>query len=304
MNSYSQNINLKKIFSALELPMASDESIDMEMLSSLIEYELRIGVEGFYCMGSSGEALLLSLEERKEALEKILKIVDHRVPVIAHVGTVRTEDAISLARHAANAGADAISMIPPYYYKFSMNEIIAYYEDIIQAVPETGVIVYNIPQFTGVEFNKDNAGRLLSNEHVIGIKHTSNNLYSLERMRNAYPDKIFFNGFDEQFIGALAMGAEATIGTTVNVFAPLFIKARELFYSGKVSQALEVQNEINYCVEEMCKTGIFSAVKYILTKRGIISGSCRKPFHPLSPEECEQLDKLICHYDAFLQQIS
>ena len=116
--------------------------------------------------------------------------------------------------------------------------------------------------------------------------------------------KIFFNGFHEQFIGALAMGAEATIGTTVNVFAPLFIKARELFYSGKVSQALEVQNEINYCVEEMCKTGIFSAVKYILTKRGIISGSCRKPFHPLSPEECAQLDKLICHYDAFLQQIS
>lgn len=294
---------LKKIFSALELPMNPDETINHEALADVIEYELEIGVEGFYCMGSSGEALLLSLEERKKALEKVLELVNKRVPVIAHVGTVRTQDAISLARHAASAGADAISMIPPYYYKFSMDEIITYYEDIIQAVPNIGVIVYNIPQFTGVEFTKANAERLLSNDHVIGIKHTSNNLYSLERMRNAFPDKIFFNGFDEQFIGALSMGAEATIGTTVNVFAPLFIKARELFLNGNMSQALAVQSEINYCVEEMCKVGIFSAVKYILTKRGIPSGSCRKPFHELTEEEYQAMDRLIDQYDVFLKSI-
>lgn len=300
----SENNKFKKIFSALELPMYPDESLNMDSLISLIEYELSIGVEGFYCMGSSGEALLLSLDERKKALEKVLEIVNGRVPVIAHVGTIRTEDTIFLAQHAASVGADAISMIPPYYYKFSMDEIITYYEDVIRAVPDIGVIVYNIPQFTGIEFNKDNAGRLLSNERVMGIKHTSNNLYSLERMRSAYPDKVFFNGFDEQFIGALAMGAEATIGTTVNVLAPLFIKACDLFHSGDVSQAFKVQSEINYCVEEMCKVGIFSAVKYILTKRGIASGGCRKPFHPLSQAECLRMDKLIEHYDSSLKALS
>lgn len=298
----SENQKFKKIFSALELPMHPDESFNISSLADLIEYQLDIGVEGFYCMGSSGEALLLSLNERKEALEKVLRIVNGRVPVIAHVGTIRTEDAIALAQHAASAGADAISMIPPYYYKFNMDEIITYYEDIIRAVPEIGVIVYNIPQFTGIEFNKDNAGRLLSNERVMGVKHTSNNLYSLERMKSAYPDKVFFNGFDEQFIGALAMGAEAAIGTTVNVFAPLFITARDLFLAGSISQAFKVQNEINYCVEEMCKVGIFSAVKYILTKRGIESGDCRKPFHPLSQDECARMDSLIDHYDAFSKQ--
>lgn len=300
----SENSKFKKIFSALELPMYPDESLNMASLVSLIEYELSIGVEGFYCMGSSGEALLLSLDERKKALEKVLEIVNGRVPVIAHVGTIRTKDAVSLAQHAASVGADAISMIPPYYYKFSMDEIITYYEDVIQAVPNIGVIVYNIPQFTGIEFNKDNAGRLLSDERVMGIKHTSNNLYALERMKNTYPDKVFFNGFDEQFIGALAMGAEATIGTTVNVFAPLFIKARDLFLSRDVSQAFKVQGEINYCVEEMCKVGIFSAVKYILTRRGIAAGSCRKPFHPLPQAECLSMDRLIEHYDSFLKALS
>ena len=187
MNTIELN-KLKKIFSALELPMNEDESINYNALEKAIEYQLRIGVEGFYCMGSSGEALLLSLEERMNALEEVMRVVKGRVPVIAHVGTVRTEDVIILARHAEKAGVNAISMIPPYYYKFSMDEICEYYEAVCRAVPGMGVIVYNIPQFTGIEFNKDNADRLLSNKGVIGIKHTSTNLYSLERMKSAYPD--------------------------------------------------------------------------------------------------------------------
>lgn len=285
----------KRIFSALELPMHPDETVDTAALKQVLEYELEIGVEGFYCMGSSGEALLLSLEERKAALEQILAVVDSRVPVIAHVGTVRTQDAIDLARHAAEAGADAISMIPPYYYKFTMDEIIRYYEDVLAAVDNIGVIVYNIPQFTGIEFNKDNAGRLLGNPRVIGVKHTSTNLYSLERMKSAYPDKVFFNGFDEQFLGALAMGADATIGTTVNVFAPLFVALRERFQAGNFSGAQQLQHQINTYVEEMCRVGIFSAVKYILTKRGVPCGACRRPFHPLTESERLRLDQMLEH---------
>ena len=283
----------KRIFSALELPMKEDETIDAAALKQVLEYELSIGVEGFYCMGSSGEALLLSLQERKRALEEILDVVAGRVPVVAHVGTVRTQDAVELARHAAGAGADAISMIPPYYYKFSMDEIIRYYEDVIDATDDIGVIVYNIPQFTGIEFNKENAGRLLGNPRVIGVKHTSTNLYSLERMKSAYPDKVFFNGFDEQFLGALAMGADATIGTTVNVFAPLFLQLRGCFQAGEMAEAHRIQSRINTYVEEMCRVGIFSAVKYILTKRGIPCGSCRRPFHPLTDQERQRIDRML-----------
>ena len=301
MNTSKKDI--RKIFSALVFPMHPDESLNYEVLSDLIEYELSIGVEGFYVSGSSGEALLLSNEERKQSLEKVMKIVNGRVPVISHVGTIRTEDVIDLAKHAASVGVDAVSMIPPYYYKFSMDEICEYYEAVCRAVPGMGVIVYNIPQFTGIEFNKDNADRLLSNKGVIGIKHTSTNLYSLERMKSAYPDKIFFNGFDEQFIGARVMGADATIGTTVNVFAPLFLKANELLAGGDLVEAYRVQSEINYCVEEMCRVGIFSAVKYILSRRGIDLGNCRKPFHPLAAEEQARIDRLIDQYDQFRKAI-
>lgn len=285
--------NLQKIFSALELPMDVNEKIDYKNLEKLINYELDIGVEGFYCMGSSGEGLLLTVKERKEALEEIVKITKERVPLIAQVGSIRTEDVIDMARHAVEMGVSFVSMIPPYYYKFTMEEIIKYYEDVIEAVPGIRVIIYNIPQFTGVEFSKQNADRLLRNPSVIGIKHTSYNLYSLERMVRAYPDKIFFNGLDEQYLAALSMGANAAIGTSINCYAPWFLKIRELFQKGDYSRAYKLQEQVNDSIEIMVKHGIFNSVKYILSKKGIACGSCRRPFVKLSNEAMQELDKII-----------
>ena len=282
----------RRIYSALEIPMNGDESVNHENLRRLVEYELYEGVEGFYCSGSSGEGLLLTLKERKEVLETVVDQVNGRVPVIPQIGTIRTRDVIELAEHAAGLGLQMASMIPPYYYKFSMEEITGYYRDVLEAVPELGIIVYNIPQFTGIEFDKENAFELLSMPGIVGVKHTSHNLYSLERMKAAFPDLILFNGFDEQFAGSLAMGADAAIGTTVNVFAPLFRKVRSLMEAGDMAGALGCQKEINRRVEIMCRYGIFNAVKYILTKRGIDCGTCRKPFGKLGEEAKRALDSI------------
>lgn len=285
--------DLEKIFSALIVPMKEDQSVNYQALEELIRLQIGEGVEGFYVCGSSGEGLLLTLEERKKILETTVQTVKDQVPVIAHVGTIRTADAIELAQHAQKAGACAVSMIPPYYYHFSMDEILTYYEDILAAVPGLPGIIYNIPQFTGVEFNKENAGRLLENPNIIGVKHTSQNLYALERMKDSYPEKVLFNGFDEQFIGALQLGATATIGTTVNLFAPLFLQARELFLQGKNAEAVQVQKQINKRVETMCNVGIFNAVKYGWTLRGIPCGDCRKPFKPLNEAQKKVIEDLM-----------
>ena len=192
-----------------------------------------------------------------------------------------------------SAGALAVSMIPPYYYKFSMDEIMGYYEDVIRAIPDVPAIVYNIPQFTGVEFSKENAGRLLSNENIVGIKHTSTNLYSLERMGQAFPGKALINGFDEQLLGALAMGSCATIGTTVNLFAPLFHRVRDAFDRGDMAQAYRWQHAINLRVEETVKLGIFNAMKYGWTLRGVDCGFCRAPFRPLDGAAREKMAQLM-----------
>lgn len=282
-----------RIWSALITPTRADESLNLDALEEIVDRQIKDGVEGFYCCGSSGEGLLLTLEERKQVVEHTIHAAAGRVPVIAHVGTIRTRDVIELADHAMQAGAMAVSMIPPYYYKFSMDEIMGYYEQVIEALPGLPAIVYNIPQFTGVEFNKDNAGRLLGNPNIVGIKHTSTNLYSLERMGQAFPGKALINGFDEQFIGAYAMGATATIGTTVNLFAPLFRKAREAFQAGDMATAYRWQHAINHRVEETVKIGIFNAMKYGWTLRGVDCGFCRSPFKPLDQEARAAMEQLM-----------
>lgn len=284
---------LNRIWSALITPMNSDESVNYTALEEIVDQQIKDGVEGFYCCGSSGEALLLTAEERKQVLEHTLKAAAGRVPVISHVGTIRTRDVIELADHALSAGAMAVSMIPPYYYKFSMDEIMRYYEDVIEAIPDAPVIVYNIPQFTGVEFSKNNAYRLLSNENIVGIKHTSTNLYSLERIGQEFPGKALINGFDEQFLGALSMGAGATIGTTVNLFAPLFVKVRDAFQAGDMAEAYAWQHAINLRVEGTVKVGIFSAMKYGWTVRGVDCGACRSPFGALNKEAKDKIREIV-----------
>lgn len=284
---------LAGIYAALITPMQEDGSINYQVIPTLIEYELSLGVEGFYCCGSSGEALLLTLQERMDFLDAVLKAVNGRVPVISHVGTIRTTDVIQLARHAKTAGASAVSMIPPYYYHFNADEIIGYYEDVIHAVPDIGIVLYNIPQFTGISFTKDNVARLFAHPSIIGIKHTSQDLYTLERMREAYPQKVFFSGFDEMYLPSLAAGANAAIGTTVNLYAPLFLQVRQAYYEGDLALAQKFQHQINANIEAYCKAGIFNAVKYAFAKRGINCGICRAPFRPLTPAQQAEFDRYL-----------
>ena len=146
------------------------------------------------------------------------------------------------------------------------------------------VIIYNIPAYTGVSFNKKNSHRLLSNPRVLGIKHTSMNLFDLERIKEAYPDKILFNGHDENYLYALSAGAGATIGTTVNFLAPYFLAVRKAFGEGDIAAAQALQSKINAAIEEFVDIGIFPATKYAMTVLGIDCGKCRKPFAALSEE--------------------
>lgn len=272
-------INPKGIYSAIISPLSSSGGLNEKVLKQLVQFELAHGVEGFYCCGSSGEGLLLSDDERKRLVEIVVFECGGTVPVLAHVGSLSTRSAIELARHAEKTGVCAVSAIPPIYYKYTQSEINQYYQDIIDAV-SLGVIVYNIPQFTGISFTTDNP--LLQNKRIIGIKHTSMNLYDLERIGREHSDKILINGHDEIYVSAMAAGATAIVGTTVNVFPKLFAKIRTAFTAGKIDEARALQHRLNDAVEVFVNTNVFSAAKYAMEIQGVPAGPCRKPFIELT----------------------
>jgi N-acetylneuraminate lyase len=290
-------LNRNGIYSALFTPLGDGGDTDLAKLRALIRYQLEHGVEGFYCCGSSGEGLLLEPEERKKIIETVADEAGDNVPFVVHTGALSTRAVIELSVHAQKCGAAAISMIPPIYYHYSIAEIEAYYTDVVNSV-DIGVIVYNIPQFTGISFSKKNV--FLRNPRIIGIKHTSMNLYDMERIRQAFPGKIIFNGHDEIWLYGLAAGADAIIGTAVNIFPKLFKEIREEFRQGNILKAQELQHCANGFIEAAVEVGVFPGAKYCMGLLGIDPGPCRKPFAPLDDESKRKMKEALEKVKAWL----
>ncbi|WP_159620428.1 dihydrodipicolinate synthase family protein [Ruania rhizosphaerae] len=296
--------DLGVVMAAIVTPMGPDESVNTDALAHLVDHYVDRGVEGIYCNGSSGEGLLLSPEERAEVTRTAVAAAAGRVPVIAHIGTLRTQEAVELGRAALGDGATAVSMIPPIYYPYPAQAIIDHYRAVMDAV-DLPMILYNVPALTGHEFTEHSAGALLSDPRVAGVKQTAHNMYTLEQMRATYPDKIYFNGFDEVFLSALAAGARGTIGTTVGLQPRQFLTLRDKFNAGDLDGARTIQSRINAVVREIVDVGVFPAAKY-LAGRGIGDmGPCRRPLPRLSSDDLARLDalaELIDHQDELTRQ--
>lgn len=283
-------MNISGIIPALVTPFDKNAKVDHGALSELVNRLIEQGAGGFYACGSTAECFLMTDEERKATLETIVKTTNGRVPVIAHVGNIGTEKTCDLARHARELGADAISSVPPFYYKFSFDEIAGYYGDIAKAVPDLPLIVYNFPAFSGVEINADNFKTIIDASGAQGLKYTSYNLFEMEKISRRYPDITIFNGHDEVYLNAMPAGATAAIGSTFNVMLPKFLKLEELYKEGKMEEAIKKQGEINDVIEAMIKVSVNGSIKYWLTKSGIPCGDCRKPNIPLTAEQKAFLD--------------
>lgn len=282
---------LKGIYTALVTPFDQDGKVSSSALQKLVASNLEQGVDGFYVSGSTGESYLLSMEERKYLLEAVMEAVGNQAEVIVNVGMFATEHGMELAKHAQKQQVSAISSVPPFYFPFQMEEYVQYYKDLADAV-DVPVIVYNIPAMSSVTFTMEDLETLLSHERIIGVKHTSYDLFQLQQLVKKYPEKSIFIGHDEIYLSALSIGVEAGIGSTYNIMAEKFVKLNELFRKGQMKEALAVQNEINEVVHVLCKVGVFKGVKEILKMQGIDCGTCRKPFLPLNRQQTEELKEV------------
>lgn len=279
---------LRGIFPALLTPFTKENKINERALQKLIKLNLDKGVSGFYVGGSTAEAFLLSLEERKYILDIAAQESRGKCSIIYHIGNIGTDQAIELGRHAEKIGVDAISSVAPFYYNYSIEEIRKYYYDIVQQV-NLPMIIYNFPAFSGVTFNQEIFREFLSNNRFIGIKHTSSDFFLLERVKQMNSEALVYNGFDEMFLAGLSMGADGGIGSTYNVMAEKFILMQQFFAEGKMAEAGQVQTKVNNLIAAIIKVGVLPAEKEILNQMGLDFGECRRPFKRVTDEEKEIL---------------
>ena len=281
----------KGIFTALLTPFDKEDNINEKQLEKLVKRCIIQGVKGFYVGGSTGEAFLLSTDERKQIME-IVKDVAPESTLIAHIGSVNEKEASVLAKHATDLGYDAISSVSPFYYKFTFEEIKNYYCRLADC-SGLPMLVYHIPLFSGVNMTSDDMSEFLSDKRFLGIKYTSNDFFTLEQCKTNFPDKIVYNGFDEMLLSGLVMGADGAIGSTYNLMADKFVKIYELFNQGKIDEAQKIQQDANRIITVLCKIGVMPAEKEVLNQLGFDFGVCRHPFGEPTKEQKELIAKEI-----------
>ena len=136
-------------------------------------------------------------------------------------------------------------------------------------------------------------GQFLKDDRFLGLKYTSNDFFKMQQLRARFPEKIIYNGFDEIMVCGLSMGVDGAIGSTYNFMADKFIKIRDLWESGNIKAAQELQAQANIIIAALIKVGVMPGEKAVLNLLGFDFGVCRKPFDTLTDEQIEYLKETI-----------
>ena len=282
------------ILAAMLTPFNDDGTVSVSGIQPLVDYILSLGVDGLYASGSSGECILQSREERALLLTELAGYAKGKCQLVAHVGAASTDDAVALGRLAGQQGYNAVSAIPPYYYPHDFSSISNYYKAIVDAAG-LPLIIYNIPALTGVDLGTSGLLDLLADERIAGVKFTAPDLFQFWQLRQQAPDKIFYFGTDEMFLGATATGADGGIGSTYNLIGDVYVGISNAVAEGNIEKARSLQAKSNELVALLLKTGVLPGLKHALNRLDVPVGQCRKPFNPPSAQSLLALDKWLDH---------
>ncbi len=226
------------VWPALFTPLTQDGKLSEPMLERTVEMAVRTGFPGVYLLGATGQGPALSVELRKQVTQRTIKLTAGRLPVMAHVGAISTDDAVELAKHAADCGAMAVSAIPPVYFATWTDVEFSHYTRIASATKLPFLPYFN--EFAGAMSLpvKQYVKRLLEVPNVAGIKLTSPNMLTTSLVvAHSEGRLVVYSGCDEVCCQGALSGAQGAIGTTYNFFGPAMIKMRQACVDGQFDHA-------------------------------------------------------------------
>lgn len=266
--------NFAGILPALLTPLDADGKFNPQALEQLLARLYAADVHGVYLCGSTGEGTLQAPAQRKAITEAAIKYSPPGKQIIVHVGANTTAETIDLARHAAQAGAHAISSLPPLGGLYSFDEIKTFYEQLA-AASELPLLLYYFPEVSPALKTAEQILELCALTNVIGLKFTSYDLYTMLRLKQQ--SASVFYGRDEMLTAGLLFGADGGIGSFYNVLPQLFMT---LWYETRENHhdaALGAQELINEFITITLRYPLFPALKTILSWTGIDCGPCLAP---------------------------
>ncbi len=257
----------------------------------LLERLYDSGVHGVYVCGTTGEGMLQSLPQRQTIVERAVACTPRDRHVVVHVGAASLDDALSLASHAAKAGAHAISSLPPLSGRFAFSEVLSYYDALARG-SELPLLVYYFPEISPSITSTEQLEALCALPNVIGLKFTDFDLFRMAQVRG--PGRSIFNGRDEVLAAGLLMGANGGIGTFYNLVPELFVGIHAAAASGQWEEARVLQARVNTLIALTLQFPVFPAVKQMLAWTGLDCGACLPPRARLTSVQQGQLrERLI-----------
>jgi 2-dehydro-3-deoxy-D-pentonate aldolase len=276
---------------AMVTPFDERGEVDLGAAEAVIERFIEAGVDGISPLGSTGEFSHLTGEERQRFAEEVTRIVAGRVPVVIGVGATGTREAVELSRHAEGAGADAVLVVSPFYWKVGEEGLFKHFATVAEAV-DIPVLIYNLPMLTGIDLSPSLVARIAAEcPNAVGIKDTvteyGHTVGVIREAKRERPDFSVLQGWEDLILPSLLAGADGSICAFANVAPELFIGLVRAAQEGDLEKAALLHRR----VLSLLTLGAYSdppigAIKAAMNKLGVpISPTVRGPALPATDEE-------------------
>ena len=280
---------------ALVTPLTGDGQIDWPALERLVEWQIGQGSSGLVPVGTTGESPTLSHDEHRAVVEAVVRHAAGRVPVIAGAGSNNTHEAIDLAQHACQVGADGLLVVTPYYNKPTQAGLIAHFTAVHDATDKP-IIIYNIPGRSVVDMTPETMGELARLPRIVGVKDATGKLERVSCQRiTCGPDFLQLSGEDATAHGFNAQGGRGCISVTANVAPALCARMQAACLAGDYAEALRLQDLLMPLhIAIFIEPGLVGA-KYALSRLGMCEETVRLPLTPLTAGTRARIDAAMAH---------
>jgi len=283
----------KGIIPAMVTPIDEKGEVNEVVLRKLVDYLIEGGVHGLFPVGSQGEFYALGKEEKKIIIEIILDQAKGKVPIYAGTGAITTKETITLTKMAEDIGADAVSIITPFFISPTQDELYDHYFSVARST-RLPVLLYNNPGRTGVNLSAGLVARLSKVDNIVGIKDSSGDMTLIsEYIRKTDDDFSVLAGRDTLIYGTLLYGGKGAISATANVVPKLVTEIYEAYIRGDIDRAKQAQAMLAPLRLAFSLGSFPVVIKDALKLIGIDVGDARAPISSLSKDKKEILKNIL-----------
>lgn len=291
------------VFPAMQTPFTGQGNINENELRRLVNWLIKEGVDGLFPLGSVGEFIHLSPEQKIKVMEIVIDEARGRVPVIPSTTDSCARNCINLTRKARELGCEAVVIAPPYYYPISQEMLEEHYEQVARALPDVPIILYNIPLF-GTPLSYDVVKRLSRIENIIAMKDSSGSmldlLHFMDKIRLIGEDINILVGREEMLYSGLMVGAKGTMSASVGIIPEAMVAIYRAWQEGNLEKAKEIQFSILLLIRAMFALPFPVGFKTALEIRGFQMGEPQQPF---SDAEQYNYFKIRSRLEKIMQQL-